>query len=229
MNLVSELVLARNRLLPFVTDNTDLNFASAVRTIDILTLELQERMMKTRMQPISQVWGKFPRLVRDLSTELGKKVELIQEGAETELDRTLLEAIRDPLVHIVRNTVDHGIELPNVRRVAKKPETGRLVLRARHENGMVVIEVIDDGAGINVDRVRQKAIDRGLVKAEVAATMRQGDADVVGKHPVCALLQGLQGCGRDAIALFQIGADPVCVFLCGVKKIAHHDQAQGTA
>jgi len=171
MNLVSELVLARNRLLPFVTDNTDLNFASAVRTIDILTLELQERMMKTRMQPISQVWGKFPRLVRDLSTDLGKKVELIQEGAETELDRTLLEAIRDPLVHIVRNTVDHGIELPNVRRVAKKPETGRLVLRARHENGMVVIEVIDDGAGINFERVREKSIQNNLYSPEKAAKL----------------------------------------------------------
>ena len=171
MNLVSELVLARNRLLPFVTDNTDLNFASAVRTIDILTLELQERMMKTRMQPISQVWGKFPRLVRDLSTELGKKVELIQEGAETELDRTLLEAIRDPLVHIVRNTVDHGIELPNVRRAAKKQEVGKLLLRARHENGMVVIEVIDDGAGINFERVREKAIQNNLYSPEKAAKL----------------------------------------------------------
>ncbi len=171
MNLVSELVLARNRLLPFVTDNTDLNFASAVRTIDILTLELQERMMKTRMQPISQVWGKFPRLVRDLSTELGKKVELIQEGAETELDRTLLEAIRDPLVHIVRNTVDHGIELPNVRRAAKKQEVGKLLLRARHENGMVVIEVIDDGAGINFERVREKSVENNLYTAEKAAKL----------------------------------------------------------
>ena len=171
MNLVSELVLARNRLLPFVTDNTDLNFASAVRTIDILTLELQERMMKTRMQPISQVWGKFPRLVRDLSTELGKKVELIQEGADTELDRTLLEAIRDPLVHIVRNTVDHGIELPDIRKLAGKPETGKLLLRARHENGMVVIEVIDDGSGINFERVREKAIEKNLYTEEKAAKL----------------------------------------------------------
>ena len=171
MNLVSELVLARNRLLPFVTDNADLNFASAVRTIDILTLELQERMMKTRMQPISQVWGKFPRLVRDLSTELGKKVELIQEGADTELDRTLLDAIRDPLVHIVRNTVDHGIELPDARKLANKSEIGKLLLRARHENGMVVVEVIDDGAGINFERVREKSIEKNLFSPEKAAKL----------------------------------------------------------
>lgn len=171
MNLVSELVLARNRLLPFVTDNSDLNFTSAVRTIDILTLELQERMMKTRMQPISQVWSKFPRLVRDLSTDLGKKVELIQEGAETELDRTLLEAIRDPLVHIVRNSVDHGIESIMDRKQANKPETGKLLLRARHENGMVVIEVIDDGAGINFERVRAKAVEKNLYTESKAANL----------------------------------------------------------
>jgi two-component system chemotaxis sensor kinase CheA len=171
MNLVSELVLARNRLLPFVTDNSDLNFTSAVRTIDILTLELQERMMKTRMQPISQVWSKFPRLVRDLSTELGKKVELIQEGADTELDRTLLEAIRDPLVHIVRNSVDHGIESIIDRKQANKPETGKLLLRARHENGMVVIEVIDDGGGINFERVRAKAVEKNLYSESKAANL----------------------------------------------------------
>ena len=171
MNLVSELVLARNRLLPFVTDSTDLNFASAVRTIDILTLELQERMMKTRMQPISQVWGKFPRLVRDLATELGKNVELVQEGADTELDRSLLEAIRDPLVHIVRNSVDHGIEYPAERRAANKPDMAKLLLRARHENGMVVIEIIDDGAGINFERVREKAIKNNVHTAERAAKL----------------------------------------------------------
>jgi len=115
MNLVSEMVLARNRLLSFASNSVDLNFMGTVRTIDMITLELQERMMKTRMQPISQVWIKFPRLVRDISHECGKKVELIQIGSETELDRTLLEGIRDPLVHIIRNSVDHGIETPEQR------------------------------------------------------------------------------------------------------------------
>ena len=118
MNLVSEMVLARNRLLSFARTSGDLAFNNTVRRIDTVTLELQERMMKTRMQPISQVWSKFPRLVRDIAQDCGKKVELIQIGAETELDRTLLEGIRDPLVHIIRNSIDHGIELP-AERIAK--------------------------------------------------------------------------------------------------------------
>jgi len=134
-----------------------------VRVIDLLTLELQERMMKTRMQPISQVWTKFPRLIRDVSNECSKNVTLIQEGAETELDRTLLDAIRDPLVHIIRNSIDHGIEIPSERSIAGKPETGRVLLRASHENGMVVIEIADDGAGVNYDLVRQIAVEKGLV------------------------------------------------------------------
>ena len=139
MNLVSEMVLARNRLLPFTNQFSDHDFSSAVRVVDLLTLELQERMMKTRMQPISQVWTKFPRLMRDVSNQCGKQVSLIQEGAETELDRTLLDAIRDPLVHIIRNSVDHGIELPADRISRGKPEMGKVLLRASHENGMVAV------------------------------------------------------------------------------------------
>jgi two-component system, chemotaxis family, sensor kinase CheA len=169
MNLVSEMVLARNRLLSFARTSGDLAFNNTVRRIDTVTLELQERMMKTRMQPISQVWSKFPRLVRDISQDCGKKVELVQIGAETELDRTLLEGIRDPLVHIIRNSVDHGIELPSERIAKGKPELGTIKLRASHENGMVVIEIADDGAGINIPLVRQKAIQLGLVTAERAA------------------------------------------------------------
>lgn len=166
MNLVSEMVLARNRLLSFARTSGDLAFNNTVRRIDSVTLELQERMMKTRMQPISQVWTKFPRLVRDIAQETGKKVELIQIGAETELDRTLLEGIRDPLVHIIRNSVDHGIELP-VERVAKgKSEQGIVKLRSFHENGMVIIEITDDGAGINVPLVAKKAVEKGLVTPE---------------------------------------------------------------
>jgi two-component system, chemotaxis family, sensor kinase CheA len=168
MNLVSEMVLARNRLLPFTNQFVDHDFSSAVRVIDLLTLELQERMMKTRMQPISQVWTKFPRLIRDVSNDCAKKVTLIQEGAETELDRTLLDAIRDPLVHIIRNSIDHGIEIPSERLNRGKPEMGKVLLRASHENGMVVIEIADDGAGVNYDLVRQKAIEKNLVAPQQA-------------------------------------------------------------
>lgn len=173
MNLVSEMVLARNRLLSFARTSGDLAFNNTVRRIDTVTLELQERMMKTRMQPISQVWSKFPRLVRDIAQDCGKKVELIQIGAETELDRTLLEGIRDPLVHIIRNSVDHGIELPAERIAKGKSEQGTVKLRAFHENGMVVIEIADDGAGINIPLVRQKAIQLGLVTAERAAKLTE--------------------------------------------------------
>ena len=171
MNLVSEMVLARNRLLSFALNSGDTNFASTVRTIDMVTLELQERMMKTRMQPISQVWTKFPRLVRDISQECGKQVELVQIGAETELDRTLLEGIRDPLVHIIRNSVDHGIEMPAVRLASGKKEKGIVTLKSMHENGMVVIEISDDGAGIDVQLVAKKAIEKGLITQEKVAKL----------------------------------------------------------
>jgi two-component system chemotaxis sensor kinase CheA len=173
MNLVSEMVLARNRLLSFARTSGDLAFNNTVRRIDTVTLELQERMMKTRMQPISQVWTKFPRLVRDIAQETGKKVELIQIGAETELDRTLLEGIRDPLVHIIRNSVDHGIESPGERLAKGKPEQGSVKLRSFHENGMVVIEIADDGAGINVPLVAKKAVEKGLVTAERVAKLTE--------------------------------------------------------
>lgn len=173
MNLVSEMVLARNRLLSFARTSGDLAFNNTVRRIDTVTLELQERMMKTRMQPISQVWSKFPRLVRDIAQDCGKKVELVQIGAETELDRTLLEGIRDPLVHIIRNSVDHGIELPIDRLAKGKPELGTIKLRAFHENGMVVIEIADDGAGIDIPLVKQKAIQMGLVTTERAAKLTE--------------------------------------------------------
>ncbi|NDG40578.1 MAG: hypothetical protein EBY28_14685 [Betaproteobacteria bacterium] len=177
MNLVSEMVLARNRLLSFATNSGDINFTSTVHTIDIITLELQERMMETRMQPVSNVWAKFPRLVRDISNECGKKVELIQIGAETELDRTLLEGIRDPLIHIIRNSVDHGIETPEVRRAKGKKETGSITLRSMHESGMVVIEIADDGGGIDIPLVAKMAVQKGLVSAERAA--RMADREII--------------------------------------------------
>ena len=172
MSLVSEMVLARNRLLPFSTEFSDQSFSNAVRTIDLLTQALQERMMKTRMQPISQVWAKFPRLVRDVANECNKKVSLLQEGTETELDRSLLDAIRDPLVHMIRNSIDHGLETPEDRIKAGKSEVGKLLLKASHENGMVVMTIADDGAGINFESVRKKAVSSRLVTAQEAKNLQ---------------------------------------------------------
>ncbi|MBU3582655.1 chemotaxis protein CheA [Polynucleobacter sp. 15G-AUS-farblos] len=171
MNIASEMVLARNRLLPFSQQSTDKLFTSAVRSIDLLTLELQERMMKMRMQPIYHIWDKFPRLVRDVSAECGKKVRLLQEGSETELDRILLDSIRDPLIHLIRNSIDHSIETPEVRLEKGKSEIAYLVLRAAHQNGTVIVEVIDDGAGVDYERVRQRAISRGLISVEKAHSL----------------------------------------------------------
>ena len=171
MNIASEMVLARNRLLPFSQQSSDKLFTSAVRSIDLLTLELQERMMKMRMQPIFHIWDKFPRLVRDVAAECGKKVRLLQEGAETELDRILLDSIRDPLVHLIRNSIDHSIESPEIRLEKGKSELAYLVLRAAHQNGTVIVEVIDDGAGIDYERIRQRAISRGLISVEKAHTL----------------------------------------------------------
>ena len=131
--------------------------------------------MKTRMQPIGNIWNKFPRIVRDLALACGKQVRIEMEGEETELDKTLIEAIRDPLTHIVRNSIDHGIELPPQRLAAGKPAEGRLFLRALHESGQVIIEVADDGAGIDVERVRAKALERGLITSDQAAHMSEGE------------------------------------------------------
>ena len=130
--------------------------------------------MKTRMSPISQVWDKFPRLVRDLAQACGKEVDLHQRGAETELDRTLLEMIKAPLIHLIRNSVDHGIEDAQTRLQSGKPATGSVTLHAKHENGMVVVEVLDDGDGIDLNAVRAKVIELGLADAKRAAKL---DAD----------------------------------------------------
>ncbi|MBL9120956.1 MAG: chemotaxis protein CheW [Phycisphaerae bacterium] len=178
MNLVGELVLARNQIVQ-VTSNArsmDATLGQASQRLNIITTELQEAVMKTRMQPIENVWGKFPRIVRDVAHDLGKQVNLVMEGKSTELDRTIIEAIRDPLTHIIRNAIDHGIETPEVRRKAGKSETGTLILRAFHEGGLVIIEIMDDGGGINVARVKQKAVEKALITAEAAARMADRDA-----------------------------------------------------
>jgi two-component system chemotaxis sensor kinase CheA len=173
MNLVGELVLARNQILQFTSEFTEPTLLNAAQRLNIITTELQENVMKTRMQPIENIWAKFPRIVRDVACELGKKVRLVMEGNETELDRTIIEAIKDPLMHIIRNSMDHGFEKPEVRVAAGKPAEGVLLLRAFHEGGQVNIEIMDDGDGINVARVRQKAVEKGLVTLEAAGRMTE--------------------------------------------------------
>ncbi|HEY2783779.1 MAG TPA: chemotaxis protein CheA, partial [Fimbriiglobus sp.] len=171
MTIVGELVLARNQVMQFSSSQTDTAFLGTVQRLNLLTTELQTNVMKTRMQPIGAVWGKFPRVVRDLAVACGKQVRLDTEGQETELDKTIIEAIRDPLTHIVRNAVDHGIEPPDLRGKSGKPAEGRLLLRAYHEGGKVQIEVTDDGGGIDARRVKEKAVRLKVVSAEDAARM----------------------------------------------------------
>jgi two-component system, chemotaxis family, sensor kinase CheA len=176
MNLVGELVLARNQILQFSAAQQDAAFLGTTQRLNLITTELQEGVMKTRMQPIDNIWNKFPRVVRDLATSCGKRIRVEMEGKETELDKTLIEAIKDPLTHIVRNSADHGIERPEQREAQGKPAEGRLFLRAYHEGGQVNIEISDDGAGIAVDRVKRKAVDRGLITPEQAARMGEREA-----------------------------------------------------
>jgi two-component system chemotaxis sensor kinase CheA len=167
MNLVGELVLTRNQILQATA--TYPGFTLLSRRLDMVTADLREAVMKARMQPVSNVFSKIPRMVRDLSQALKRRVRLEMEGQETELDKSLLEAIKDPLTHAVRNAIDHGIEAPEVRLAAGKDPEGTLKLRAMQEGSHVIIEVSDDGAGIGVDKVRTKAIERGIITAERAA------------------------------------------------------------
>ncbi len=175
MTLVGELVLARNQILQYSTAHEHAGFLGAVQRLNLLTTELQANVMKTRMQPIGNVLNKFPRVVRDLALACQKSVAFEMKGQETELDKTLIEAIRDPLTHMVRNSIDHGIEIPEVRRASGKSAQGLLRMVAFHEGGKVIIEIIDDGAGIDIARVREKAISNKLVTAEVAGRMSNLD------------------------------------------------------
>ena len=176
MNLVGELVLARNQIVQFTAQSQEPTLLNAAQRINTITTELQESVMKTRMQPIGNVWAKFPRIVHDMAQDLGKKVELVMEGKETDLDRTIIEAIKDPLTHLIRNAVDHGIETPEARRAAGKPEQGTLTLRAFHEGGQVNIEILDNGRGINLPKVKEKAVQRALVTPDQAAVMSDREA-----------------------------------------------------
>jgi two-component system, chemotaxis family, sensor kinase CheA len=175
MTLVGELVLSRNQVLQFAGRMKDAGLLAASQRLNLITTELQEGVMKTRMQPIGNIWGQFPRTVRDVALGCGKQVEIEMEGKETELDKTIIEAIKDPLTHLVRNSVDHGIELPEDRAKVGKDRTGRLILRAFHEGGQVNIEISDDGAGLNAERIRKKAVERAVISAEQAARMSERD------------------------------------------------------
>ena len=175
MNLVGELVLARNQLLQDATSQSAMLQQTSQR-LNLITSELQEGVMKTRMQPIGVVWNKLPRVVRDLAAKCGKKIQIEMEGAGTELDKTIIEAIKDPLTHIVRNSCDHGIEAPEVRAAKHKSVEGLLLLRAYHEGGVVNIEICDDGAGIDGEKLKKKAIEKGLLRPEQAAVMSERDA-----------------------------------------------------
>ena len=175
MMLVSELVLTRNQLLQLARAHQSDAFTVPLQRLSHITSDLQEGVMKTRMQPIGNAWAKLPRLVRDLSHELGKKIELDMRGAQTELDRQVLELIRDPLTHMVRNSADHGLESPEQRRAAGKPETGRILLNAYHEGGHIIIEIGDDGRGLPVEKIRAKALANGLATEADLAQMHERD------------------------------------------------------
>ena len=174
MTLVSELVLTRNQILQLARSEHAEAFTAPLQRLSHITSDLQEGVMKTRMQPIGNAWGNLPRLVRDLAHELDKKIELVMHGAETELDRQVLELIKDPLTHMIRNSGDHGLEGPADRRAAGKPELGRIRLDAYHEGGHILIEVGDDGRGLPVERIRAKVIGSGLAtEAELAVMTDQ--------------------------------------------------------
>jgi two-component system chemotaxis sensor kinase CheA len=176
MTMVSELVLTRNQLLEIARRHEDSSYKVPLQRLSHVTAELQEGVMKTRMQPIGNAWQKLPRVVRDLSAELGKQIELVMVGAETELDRQVLDVIKDPLTHMVRNSADHGLEATAVRVAAGKPARGTIRLSAYHEGGTITIEIADDGKGLDLAAIRRKAVERGL--ASQAEVEKMTDAQV---------------------------------------------------
>jgi two-component system chemotaxis sensor kinase CheA len=171
--MVSELVLTRNQLLEMVRHTNDSEFKVPLQRLSNVTAELQESVMKTRMQPIGNAWAKLPRIVRDLGNELGKKIDLQMQGAETELDRQVLELIKDPLTHMVRNSADHGLETPADRKAAGKPEQGTITLHAYHEGGHIIVEIADDGRGLPLEKIKAKALSNGLVTESELARMSE--------------------------------------------------------
>ncbi len=174
MTMVSEMVLTRNQLLQMIRGYEDSEFTVPIQRLSHITTDLQEGVMKTRMQPIGNAWAKLPRIVRDLAIETGKKIELQMIGAETELDRQVLDLIKDPLTHMVRNSADHGLEVPADRQAGGKPDVGTITLNAYHEGGHIIISIKDDGKGLPMDRIRQKCLDNEMcTEAELEALTDQ--------------------------------------------------------
>lgn len=176
MNMVGELVLVRNRLVSLGLNTTDEEMSKAVSTLDVVTADLQGAVMKTRMQPIKKVFGRFPRVVRDLARSLNKEIVLEMVGEDTDLDKNLVEALADPLVHLVRNSVDHGIEMPAVREQAGKSPTGKVLLSASQEGDHIRLTIEDDGGGMDANKLRQIAIDRGMMDQDAASRLSDNDA-----------------------------------------------------
>lgn len=183
MNMVGELVLVRNRLVRLGLRSADEAMAKAVANLDVVTGDLQAAVMKTRMQPIKKVFGRFPRVVRDLARNLKKEINLELEGEETDLDKNLVEALADPLVHLVRNAVDHGIEKPDVREKAGKSRAGRVVLAAQQEGDHIVLSITDDGGGMDPDLLRRKAVEKGLMDTETAERLSNNECFNLIFHP----------------------------------------------
>jgi len=173
MTLMGEMVLVRNQVLQFSNNSEDLEFLNLSQRLNVVTTEIQGEMMKTRMQPIGNIMTKFHRVVRDLGQELKKNITFTLDGAETELDKSLLEAIKDPLTHIIRNSCDHGIETPEVRRKSGKSDGGKILVRSFHEGGQVVIEIADDGKGLNREALIAKAVERGMMTAAQASQLSE--------------------------------------------------------
>lgn len=176
MNMVGELVLVRNRLVSLGIASNDEEMSKAVSNLDVVTADLQGAVMKTRMQPIKKVFGRFPRVVRDLARSLKKEINLVMEGEETDLDKNLVEALADPLVHLVRNSCDHGVELPDIRVKAGKPRVGTITLSASQEGDHILLCINDDGAGMDPEKLKQIAIKRGILDQDAAARMSDNEA-----------------------------------------------------
>lgn len=221
MVLVGELVLARNQAIQASRAGAD-GLNASFQRIDHLTSALQEAVMRTRMLPLGNLFNRFPRVVRDLAVQCGKRVRLEIEGADTGLDRTLLEAIKDPLTHIVRNAIDHGFETPGERIAAGKPEEGRLLLRAFHEGGRVTIEIADDGKGIDVAKVKRRAIERGLLTDAAAARMSDREAQEIIFAPGFSTAESVT-----AISGRGVGMDVVRTNIAQLGGVVEIDSTQG--
>jgi two-component system chemotaxis sensor kinase CheA len=204
MNLAGELVLSRNQILQTLRTGRQTELDDVVARLDQVTCELQEAIMQTRMQPIGNVFGRFPRVVRDLSNKLGKECELRIVGNEVEVDKSISEAINDPLTHLVRNAIDHGVERPDVRVAAGKSPRGELELRAYHQAGKVCLDIRDDGGGIDPAKLREKAVEKGLITAEQATQMGDREAIRLIFHPGFSTVEKVtdvsgRGVGMDVV------------------------------